>query len=101
MQDVSIIFDGGIASFDIKPVSPGLNVAASEPEEPTAADDGHLPYRIEHRVPADHSEGAAVILAFDESQIHDHQEPKICLSRGSIKPLRSSHALGAQIRPDG
>ncbi|CAH9082413.1 unnamed protein product [Cuscuta epithymum] len=101
MQDVSIILDGGIASCDIRPVSLGLNVAPSEPEKPTAADDGHLPDLIEHQVPANYSEIAAIVLAFNESQIHDHQEPKLVLIRRNINPLCSSDALRARVWPDG
>lgn len=97
MQDIGIILDRGIAGVEINPVSLGLNVATSKPEKPAAADHRHLPNLLHRWVPADHREGAAIVLPFNESQVHDHQEPELLLRRRRVDPLRSSDNLGGQL----
>ena len=76
-------------------MSPGLSIATSKSEKPTAADDRHLPHPREYCVSSQDTETTAVIFAIHERKSQRHQESHFLLRRRCIYSLRSSYKLGA------
>ncbi|KAH0453687.1 hypothetical protein IEQ34_018011 [Dendrobium chrysotoxum] len=66
MQDMDVILHDGVTGGEIKPNGPRQGIPPREAEEPAAADDGHLPHRVERRVATQYGEDAAVVLARGE-----------------------------------
>ena len=99
MESINIILHNRISWFDVKAVSPRLNIPTCISENPTPADDRHLPHLREDCVSSQNTESTAVILSLHESKVHHHQQTKFLLRGRCVHSLSSSHQLGAGFGP--
>ena len=72
MKDINIILHNSITSFKVKRVSMSMSIPTCESEKPTPTNDRHFPDIGEHGVAPQHTESAAIILAFSESKVEHH-----------------------------
>ncbi|KAJ1265036.1 hypothetical protein BS78_08G047300 [Paspalum vaginatum] len=92
--DEEVVLDGGVAGLHVQGVRPGLRVPARQPEHAGATDDGHLPDVAEHLVPAHDGDGAAVVLAGLEHEVHVHEQRHLVLAGADVGALRAAEQLG-------
>lgn len=101
MQDINIILNDGIAGGQINPVSVGEGVAASEPEKPGAADDGHLSDVVKRGVAAEHGQDTAIVFPGAEMEVHGLEESKLGLGGGGVEALSSADDGGIEFGAGG
>lgn len=97
MHDMDIILHDGVTCGEIKPNGPRQGVPPCEAEETAAADDGHLPHRVERRVAAQYGEDAAVELPRREGQVHCHEKAHLILGRRGVHALGPTYELGVHV----
>lgn len=95
--DIDVVLHTGVPRLDIKRPSPGLSVASSEAEQPTAAQDRQLPHRLEDAVPPENAQGAAVVLPGREGEVEDHQQRRLGLGGKGIDALGPAHGPRPQL----
>ncbi|KAL2337659.1 hypothetical protein Fmac_012105 [Flemingia macrophylla] len=101
MENINGVLNNGITSGEIKGMSPSLSIASSKPEESTPSNDRHLPDLVEDTVPAQDGDGAAIVLAFNKSEVHSHEKSHLALGGGGVEPLSLPHKLRAQLGAQG
>uniref|UniRef100_K3YA03 Uncharacterized protein n=1 Tax=Setaria italica TaxID=4555 RepID=K3YA03_SETIT len=92
--DVDVVLDGGVAGLEVEGVRARLRVPSRHPEHAGAPDDGHLPDGVEHGVPAHDGDGAAVVFAGLEDEVHVHHQGHLVLAGGDVGALRAAEGLG-------
>ena len=89
--DVEVVLNGGVAGLHVEGVGPGLGVAAGPPEDAGAADDGHLADGGEDLVAAHDGDGAAVVPAGLEDEVHVHEQRHRVLAGADVGALGAAH----------
>jgi hypothetical protein len=92
--EIEVVLDDGVAGLEVEGVRPGLRVPSRHPEHAGAPDDGHLPDGVEHRVPAHDGDGAAVVPAALEDEVHVHQQGHLVPAGGDVGALRAAEGRG-------
>ncbi|PON38511.1 hypothetical protein TorRG33x02_344870 [Trema orientale] len=72
MENINIVLNNSIPSFEINCMSPGLSIASSEPKEPTSTYDRHLSHLRKHSVSPQDAESATIVLPFGEDIVESH-----------------------------
>ena len=84
MQHINIIFNDGIQCGGVEILSLGQSMASSESEAAGSSDDRHLSYVMENRVPTQDGDGAAIVFAVSEGEVHSHQKSNLVLCGGGV-----------------
>jgi hypothetical protein len=97
VRDEEVVLDGGVAGVEVQGARGSQRVPSRQPERARAADDGHLPDLGHGLVPAEDGDGAAVVLAGLEHEVHGHQERQHVLAGADVGALRAAHEPGAEL----
>ena len=77
-----------------------LSIATCKSENPTPTNNRHLPHSRKYGVTPQNAKSTAIVLTLSESKVQNHQKPNFSLWCRCINPLRSSHKLGVELRPN-
>lgn len=87
MQQINIIFNDGIQRGSVEKLSFRLSIPSRKSEPPASTDHRHLSDSVENGVMAKDGDGAAIVLAGSEDEVHGHQKPNLGLCGRGVEAL--------------
>lgn len=101
MENINIELHDSVTIAHVKSMSACFCISTCKPEKPTSSNDRHLSHRRHHRIPANYTQRATIILSFYKYVVHNHQQTHFVYACWCIHPLCSTHQPRVPFRADG